>query len=111
VDGCGLLFAGDDNAIWNLPERRCSIWSGLFVLVGLATALRTGGNPLRPAALGVLLIAPVALVRDGSPNFRTMPPYYRCWRLFGLGVTTLYRSLTTRQPAALGAGDCSVDRL
>ena len=102
----GLMFAGDENAMWNLPGRPLlDLVSGLFVLIGLATALRYWRQPRCTLLLfGVLLLAPVALVRDTSPNFlhyATLLPLLAL--LFGLGVTTLYRSLRDRTTRRIGA--------
>jgi hypothetical protein len=107
VDGlAGLMFAGDENAVWNLPGRPLlDIVSGLFVLTGLATALRYWRQPrFTLLLLSLLLIAPVALVRDGSPNFlhyAALLPLLAL--LFGLGVITLYRSLRDRTTRRIGA--------
>jgi 4-amino-4-deoxy-L-arabinose transferase-like glycosyltransferase len=113
VDGlAGLMFAGDENATWNLPGRPLlDLVSGLFVLVGLAAALRYWRQPrCALLLLGVLLIAPVSLVRDSSPNFlhyATLLPLLAL--LFGLGVTTLYRSL--RDPTARRIGGLAIAAL
>ncbi len=109
IDGVGgLFFAGDTSAVWNLPGRPLlNLVSGLFVLIGLLVALRYWRQPrFTLLLLGVLLIVPVTLIRDSSPNFL----YYAALLpllalLFGLGVTALYRSLrdqTARRIMALG---------
>lgn len=107
IDGlAGLLFAGDENATWNLPGRPLiDLVSGLFVLVGLLTALRYWRQPrFTLLLLGTLLLTPVALVRDSSPNFlhyATLLPLLAL--LFGLGVVTLYRSLHNPTSRRIGA--------
>src|SRR5690606_4555458 len=97
IDGlAGLLFAGDENATWNLPGRPLiDLVSGLFVLVGLLTALRYWRQPrFTLLLLGTLLLTPVALVRDSSPNFLHYATHLPLLALlFGLGVVTLYRTL------------------
>lgn len=109
IDGVGgLFFAGDTSAVWNLPGRPLlNLVSGLFVLIGLLVALRYWRQPrFTLLLLCVLLIVPVTLIRDSSPNFL----YYAALLpllalLFGLGVTALYRSLrdqTARRIMALG---------
>jgi 4-amino-4-deoxy-L-arabinose transferase-like glycosyltransferase len=106
VDGVsGLFFEGDTNATWNLPGRPMfDLVSGLLVVVGLAVALRYWRQPrFALLLLGVLLLAPIAFIRDSSPNFLYYAPLLPLLALlFGLGVTTLYRSL--RDPGARRIG-------
>ena len=97
LDGLGgLFFAGDENVTWNLPRRPLlDLVTGLFVLVGLIAALRYWRQPRCMLLLfGLALLVPVAFIRDSSPNFlqyASLLPLLAL--LFGLGITTLYRSL------------------
>lgn len=97
VDGLGgLFFIGDNNPTWNLPGRPLlDVVTGLFVLVGFVTALRYWRQPRCFLLLiALLLVAPVTLVRDSSPNFAQFALLLPLLALlFGLGVVTLYRSI------------------
>lgn len=95
----GILFRGDHNPIHNLPARPLlDLVSGLLLLIGLVTAIRYFRQP-RFALLVMLLlfVLPIALLAPDSPNFIAFASALPLLALlFGLGVTTLYRSFPPR---------------
>jgi len=100
----GLFFVGDPSPLWNLPGRPLlDLVSGLFVIIGVITAVRYLPQP-RFALLifGLLLLGPPALITANSPSFIDMAALLPLLALlFGLGVMTLYRSLTARHSRQL----------
>lgn len=108
VDGfSGLFLVGDHSVAANLPGRpMIDLVSGLIMIVGVVAAVRCWGQS-RCALLLIALVflAPFTLHAPGSPNFLAIAPLLPLVALFfGLGVVTLYHSLTrtTRIVAALG---------
>lgn len=103
----GLFFIGDTNPTRNLPGRPLvDLASGLFILVGLIMILRNWRIP-RFALLLISLVAllPVALFNVDSPDFNAFAPILPLLALcFGLGVETLYRSLSTQARGVMRVG-------
>ncbi|MGQ9887613.1 MAG: glycosyltransferase family 39 protein [Aggregatilineales bacterium] len=103
----GLFFVGDSSPVHNLPGRPLlDLVSGVFVLVGLLTALRQARRPRYALPLIMLLaLLPAAVFAAAAPDFSAMsallPPLAL---LFGLGVATLSSSLRGRARAALPFG-------
>ncbi len=93
----GIFFVGDANPAHNLPQRPLiELISGLFVLLGVLISARhwKQGRYGLPIIAGVVLI-PVAFLNAASPNFLAYTPLVPILALFfGLGISTLYRSLT-----------------
>lgn len=92
----GLLFVGDRNVIWNLPERPLlDLVSGVLMLLGLVLALRSFRQPrFMLIVIASAICLPPVLITDFSPNFLrfgVLLPLLAV--LVGLGVTALYRSL------------------
>jgi Dolichyl-phosphate-mannose-protein mannosyltransferase len=93
----GILFLGDANPVHNLPGRPLiDLVSGLLVLLGILVAIRHWrlgryGLPL----IATVTLIPVAFLSAASPDFLAYTPLVPVLALFfGLGVSTLYRSLT-----------------
>ncbi|MDX2161854.1 MAG: glycosyltransferase family 39 protein [bacterium] len=101
----GIFFVGDLTADYNLPGRpMIDVVSGLLLIVGLVTAIRYWRQP-RCALLVIaaLFLLPVALLARRGANFLAFSALLPVMALlFGLGATTLVRSLPNR--ARLVAG-------
>jgi hypothetical protein len=94
----GIFFLGDKNPVHNLPGRPLiDLFSGLILLVGLLTALRSWREPRYALPLfAALMLSPVAFLSDESPDFRRFLILLPLVGLFfGLGVSSLYRALRT----------------
>ncbi|MBZ0293381.1 MAG: glycosyltransferase family 39 protein [Anaerolineae bacterium] len=103
----GLFFVGDTNPTYNLPGRPLfDLVSGVFILIGSLTALRSWTRPRYMLLLMALVIlSPIAFLNVNSPNFaRSSVILPMLALLFGLGVVTLRRSLApgTRWVLSLG---------
>lgn len=96
IDGlAGVIFQGDANPANNLPSRPLiDLASGIFLIVGLLTAVRFWRESrfALPLIIGVILL-PVALLATSSPNFRAFAPMLPIFALlFGLGVSVIAAS-------------------
>lgn len=94
----GVLFAGDDNPARNVPGRPLiDLVSGVLVLIGvLVTAQNARRRRYILPLIFTLALAPVAFFTLHSPNFLALTGLLPLLALFfGLGVSTLYRSLPT----------------
>lgn len=103
----GLFFVGDDNPALNLPGRPLiDLVSGLFVLVGFIMTARNWRLPRFALVLITLLVLlPVALLNIESPNFNAFAPILPLIALlFGIGVESLYRSLSVRTRGFMRVG-------
>ncbi len=95
----GLFFIGDMNPVYNLPGRPMfDLVSGVFILLGLITALRSARRPryLLPL-IAFFILSPIAFLNLQSPNFlryASLLPIQAL--LFGLGIAALYRGLYGR---------------
>jgi len=92
----GILFVGDPDALWNLPERPLlDLVSGLLMLVGLYVSLRGWRQPRFMLVLIALVLTMLPAMLSGSSpgflRFAALLPLLIV--LFGLGVTALYRGL------------------
>lgn len=95
----GLFFVGDSRAAYNLPGRPLvDLVSGLLILVGILAALRQWKRPRFTLLLLMLLsLAPVSFLSTSSPDSKAYVALLPLLALFfGLGVVTLYRSLSGR---------------
>jgi hypothetical protein len=103
----GLLFAGDTNPARNLPGRPLvDLVSGLLILIGMITAVRHWRRPRYMLLLIMtLILLPVAFLTIDSPNFAAFTPVLPLLALFfGLGVATLYGSLTANARRIMSLG-------
>lgn len=94
----GLGFEGDSNPAWNYPGRPMfDLVSGVFMVIGVAVAVRNFRKPcFALALLALVLLLPQALLRENSPNFLYYAALLPALVLFmGLGVVTFYRSMHT----------------
>ncbi|MEZ4669992.1 MAG: glycosyltransferase family 39 protein [Anaerolineae bacterium] len=103
----GILFVGDKNPATNVPDRpMVDLVSGLLVAVGVLGAIqnhRQGRYALLLIATVVLL--PAAILRVRTPDFRAMSlllPLIVIY--FGIGISTVYRSVVVRGRPVLWAG-------
>lgn len=103
----GILFVGDANPAHNVPGRPLiDLVSALLVAVGILTSLQRW----RLARYALLLIAtvvllPAAFFTSNTPDFRTLTPLLPLIAVyFGLGVSTLYRSIVARGRPVLWLG-------
>jgi hypothetical protein len=95
----GLVFVGDSSVEYNLPGRPMfDLISGVFMLIGLAAALRFWRQPrFLLALLALAALLPIAMVTPDSPDFARFAAVLPVLALlFGLGVTTLINSLPSR---------------
>lgn len=93
----GVFFIGDDNPARNVPGRpMIDLVSGLLLVLGLLTALRSWRQPrFMLVLLALVLFAPPALLAANSPNFLNFAPLLPLIALlFGLGLITLLRSFS-----------------
>lgn len=93
----GLFFLGDKNPIRNLPTRPLvDLVSGVLLLAGVLVMLRNARR--RRFALPLIFtvaLLPVAFLTLDSPNFLALTSLLPLIALFfGLGVSTLYASLS-----------------
>ena len=99
VDGlAGILFMGDKNPAHNLPGRPLiDLLSGMMVLVGFLTAARGWQQPRYALpVIAAMVLSPVVFLSPQSPNFQQYLVILPVLALFfGLGVTTLYRTIVS----------------
>lgn len=102
-----MLFVGDADPSRNLPGRPLiDLVSGLLVMVGILMAARQWRN----ARYAILLLAsvillPAAIFSRTTPNFLTITPLIPLIAVyFGIGCTTVYRSVVPSARLALGLG-------
>ncbi|MBE2266803.1 MAG: glycosyltransferase family 39 protein [Anaerolinea sp.] len=97
VNGLGGLFIyGDPNPIHNLPGRPLlDLVSGLFLVLGLITALRCWKQSRCVLLLlALLFITPLALITTASPDFPALSGLLPLLALlFGLGISTVFYSV------------------
>jgi hypothetical protein len=108
ADGlAGIVFVGDSNPAHNLPGRPLvDIVSGVFMLVGLLTAVRYRRKPRYTLLLiATAVLAPLAFLTADSPNFLAFSPLLPLLALyFGLGVSTILAGMRGPMRNVVGVG-------
>lgn len=103
----GLFFVGDTNPTTNLPGRPLfDLVSGVFILIGLLTAVSSWKRPRSMLLLlALVILSPIAFLNADAPNFsRSAVILPVLALLFGLGTVTLRHSLATSTRRALALG-------
>jgi len=92
----GIMLQGDAAALYNLPQRPLvDIVSGFFILLGIIIALRRWREP-RYALLiiATIILAPVTVLADNSPNFLAYSVIIPVLVLFfGVGIASFLTNL------------------
>lgn len=100
----GFFLIGDNQPLFNLPGRpMIDLVSGLFLLLGLAVALRFLHQPrFTMPLMAALVLAPLTLMRQSSPDFEAMALLLPLVALFfGVGVGALAQSVHRRSRTVL----------
>ncbi|MCC6615475.1 MAG: glycosyltransferase family 39 protein [Anaerolineae bacterium] len=106
LDGLsGLIFRGDVNPIYNLPQRPLiDLISGIIAALGLVAALRYWRQPRFALLLiAVIILLPLALIAPDSPDFKRFALILPLVALlFGAGIEALTATISQSGRLAFG---------